>query len=229
MSAVIFANGELKDPQQARRIATLADIVIAADGGARHCLRLEIPPHVVIGDLDSLTAVELERLRDLGAEVIKHEVRKDESDLELCLLHVLASGIREVTVLAGLGRRWDMSLANMLLPTYEKLHSLHIRFVHAETIIFLVGDEISFPGQPGDSVSLIPISGHTAHITTTGLEYPLQNESLILGATRGISNQMTSTQATVKIGSGMLLCVIEHRAYVAAKGYPAGYQPEEFL
>ncbi|NOH11863.1 MAG: thiamine diphosphokinase [Chloroflexi bacterium] len=209
MSAVIFANGELLDEQQALRRAALADIVIAADGGARHCLALNIVPQFVIGDLDSLNEVELRQLEEFGAEIIKHEIRKDETDLELAFLHALQLGINDVTVLAGLGGRWDMSLSNLLLPAYDKLHGLNIHYVHGNTSIFLVRDEVSFEGQPGDTVSLVPVGGDVTGITTKGLEYPLQDEHLYLGATRGISNQMTGTTATVNVKTGLLLCIIE--------------------
>ncbi|MBK8821561.1 MAG: hypothetical protein IPN58_02835 [Anaerolineales bacterium] len=44
-------------------------------------------------------------------------------------------------------------------------------------------------------------------IVTTGLKWPLQNETLYPNKTRGISNEMMSESATIQIRSGLLLIV----------------------
>ncbi|RLC95476.1 MAG: thiamine diphosphokinase, partial [Chloroflexi bacterium] len=59
MRAIIFANGEFPDPQTARDLLRSDDLIIAADGGTRHALAAGVIPHVVIGDLDSLSPADL--------------------------------------------------------------------------------------------------------------------------------------------------------------------------
>ncbi|MDD5628740.1 MAG: hypothetical protein PHU21_06725, partial [Elusimicrobia bacterium] len=53
-TAFLFLNGELPEPDLARRLARRADLVVCADGGARHAVRLGLRPDVVVGDMDSL-------------------------------------------------------------------------------------------------------------------------------------------------------------------------------
>jgi thiamine pyrophosphokinase len=67
-------------------------------------------------------------------------------------------------------------------------------------------------GKPGDVVSLIPLFGNVEGITTLGLEYPLNDESLAFGATRGVSNVLVQEQAEVNIRQGLILCVINRVA-----------------
>ena len=53
--AVIFVNGEIPDLKLVRTILSSEDFFVAADGGLNHFHRLSIHPHLVVGDLDSLS------------------------------------------------------------------------------------------------------------------------------------------------------------------------------
>jgi thiamine pyrophosphokinase len=114
-------------------------------------------------------------------------------------------------VLGGLGARWDQTLANMMLPSNAKLHHLNISFLDGNQRIYSVHHEADIHGSPGDTVSLIPIGGDVHGIKTQGLEYPLKEESLFLGATRGVSNVMLCDRATVSVKQGHLLCIVIHK------------------
>lgn len=208
MRAVIFANGELNDLEAAKADIQASDLFIASDGGARYCLALGLTPDAVIGDFDSISKIDLQTLETAGSHIIRHPTRKDETDLELALLHAQTLGAEEVLVLGGLGGRWDQSLANILLPTHPKLSGLKITFLEGSQRIFLVTDEITFSGLPGDTVSLIPVGGDVIGITTTGLEYPLVDEALYFGETRGVSNVLDGREASVKVQAGQLICVV---------------------
>ena len=53
--ACIFCSGELKNPARVKNIASNCDLLIAADGGARHLVGLGLQPKIIIGNMDSLT------------------------------------------------------------------------------------------------------------------------------------------------------------------------------
>jgi thiamine pyrophosphokinase len=206
LRAVIFANGQLTRPIPLQP----TDLVIAADGGTHHCLGLGIRPQVVIGDLDSVREDELEALSASGTEIITYPERKDFTDLELALLEAQKRGADQVLILAALGRRWDQSLANILLPA--TLPGLDISLMDDQQEIHFIrsGKTLEITGQPGDTVSLIPLNGNAGGITTHGLEYPLYQDMLQFGSTRGISNVMLGNQASVKLSAGLLLCAVIH-------------------
>ena len=54
MKCVIIANGDLEYTSDIIKIIKNAQMIISADGGARHLRTLNILPHVMIGDFDSL-------------------------------------------------------------------------------------------------------------------------------------------------------------------------------
>jgi thiamine pyrophosphokinase len=207
--AIIFANGELRRPPAAWLARQPGDLLIAVDGGARHCQSLGLRPDVVIGDFDSLEPNDLARLRFAGATLIQHPARKDETDLELAFQHARAVGVEEIIVLGALGARWDMTLANLLLPAQPGYAGVGVRLVDGGQEIALLrgGESLGLRGRAGDTISLIPLSAEARGITTTGLEYPLQDETLFFGSSRGVSNTLLGEQAQVRLGTGILLCV----------------------
>ena len=121
----------------------------------------------------------------------------------------LAAGISYVVVLAALGARWDQTLANMLLLALERFGRVPMRVVEgAQTLrVLRPGRPHQLAGASGDTLSLIPISGPAAGITTSGLDYPMQHGTLPFGATLGVSNVFTSATAGVTLESGLLLAI----------------------
>ena len=56
-------------------------------------------------------------------------------------------------------------------------------------------------------MTLLPVGGVARAVVTSGLEYPLADEDLEPGTTRGVSNVMTGKDASVALAAGTLLVV----------------------
>lgn len=207
--AVIFANGELRDPETARCLPQPGDLLIAADGGAYHCRALGLTPHIVIGDLDSLAAEARAALEQAGARFEIRPADKDQTDLELALLYAAEQGVETIVVVGALGGRLDMTLANLLLLAHPRLASLRVELRHGAQTAWPIrppGDEIR--GRTGDTLSLIPLGGDAVGITTHGLAYPLRDDTLPTGPARGVSNVLTESVARVELRAGVLLATL---------------------
>ena len=224
MRAIIFANAALQEPELARADMQPCDLLIAADGGALHFRRLGLTPAILIGDFDSLDAAGLEEFRAAGTEIIRHPARKDYTDLELALRYALEQGAEEILVLAALGQRWDQTLANLLLPAAAELAPVRISLMDGPQEILLLrnGGQLEVRGRPGDTVSLIPLGGDARGVTTHHLEYPLSQETLLFGSTRGISNVLLAATARVTLQEGLLLCVIIHNQELESRDQEGG-------
>ena len=218
MRAIVFANGTLNDPQQARHLLRPDDLVIAADGGTRHAWEAGVDPDVVIGDLDSLTPRERERLESSGARLDSFSPHKDRTDLEIALLHAASEGVDEIVILAALGGRLDQTIANLLLLTLPELVDREVRIVDGAQVAFVIRDTAQIAGRPGDTVSLIPIGGDATGVTATGMEWPLDQETLHFGPARGVSNVLRAEQASVQVRQGLLLCVVTHAVDANERG-----------
>lgn len=207
MHAIIIANGTPPTLGFARHIAHGADMLICADGGARTALAAHLRPDWVVGDLDSLDEDELDDLVRLGTVIQRYPVRKDETDLELALLHAVEQGATRITILGALGGRIDQLLANILLLALPALREIPTRILDEEQEIQLIASQGVIHGQVGDVVSLVPIGGDATGVETEGLEWVLGGSTLVFGLARGISNTMTAPIATVKVKSGLLLAI----------------------
>lgn len=206
--AVIFANGEFSEPPDLKAQLAKAELVIAADGGAEHCARLGIQPHVLIGDFDSISKDVRAALEAKGARVLAFPANKDKTDLELGVEHAIHVGADEVVILGGLGRRWDHSLANLLLAAQPQFADIRVSFIQGEQRLHILRGENELQAKVDERVSLVPLGGAALGITTTGLAYPLHDEMLSLGSSRGVSNVVVAKGARVKIRLGVLLCII---------------------
>ncbi|HKB27582.1 MAG TPA: thiamine diphosphokinase [Candidatus Limnocylindrales bacterium] len=185
-------------------------LVVAADGGARLAERLGLRIDHWVGDGDSLDSVAIERLRQSGIPVDLVSPAKDESDLELALGRAVALGATRVTILGALGgQRLDHTLANVALLAHPALAGRDACLLDAATRVSLVTGPATarIDGRRGDLVSLLPVSGDVAGITTEGLEYSLHDEPLVIGPARGLSNVRLGTTASVTVRTGRLLVV----------------------
>lgn len=208
--SLIFANGEPNDgPMVRRALAEGADaVVIAADGGARVAGYFGLQVDHVIGDMDSLSAEELERLEAQGAAVQRYPVDKDATDLELALSWAAEEGINWMRVIGGVGGRTDQVLANIYLLALPVLAGCDVELVAGrQSIRLLRPGNHELQGEVGDTLSLIPVGGDVRGVSTQNLKYPLKEETLEFGPARGISNVLQSEVGHVSLSAGLLLAV----------------------
>lgn len=214
--AVIVADGDVD--QEALRAVLVAGngesvLAIGADGGARHLEAAGRLPDLVCGDADSLSADDLRRFREAGTTVELHPADKDESDSELSVRAALARGATRIVICGALGgSRLEHGIANQQLLAGPFLDGLDAVILHGRSSIRRIGTadgpgRLQIHGQTADYVSLLPLDDPVSGITTDGLRYPLRDEPLPLGSTRGLSNELTGEDATVRTDHGRLLVI----------------------
>ena len=213
MRAIIFANGRLEYPRSAIEIIKTDDLLIAADGGARHCRKIGIRPMMIIGDLDSLRHDEVCAFENEGVQIIRYSARKNNTDLDLAFRVAKERGVREIIVFGGVGDRWDMTLSNLFLSTDVEFEDMDIRFIDGPQEACLVrgGEEKTLHGSMGDRFSILPIGDEATGITLQGLEYPLDGATLHIGSSKGISNVFIGDEAYIKLGDGLVMCVVNRK------------------
>jgi thiamine pyrophosphokinase len=162
----------------------------------------------LIGDLDSTDPELVSRWEEEGVEVIQHPVDKDQTDLELALLLAQARGAAKAWVYGAVGGRLDMTFGNLVLLAHPLL-TIPITLICGNEEVHLLrpGDSLTLEGQPGDTLSLLPLHTGGAGVSAWGVKYPLDGEKLEFGESRGISNQLIQNTATITLESGLLAVI----------------------
>ena len=203
---LIFTGGDGPHPLVFPHLPTDA-FIIAADSGYEHAISSGHQPHLLVGDMDSISAAHLADARALGIEIDEHPSNKDLTDSEIAMTAALERGATAITIVAGGGDRFDHVIG--------LLHSLASFSSGALTTVFIGTARITFtsPGDVrtinttvNDTVSLIPLGGDVV-VSTTGLQWNLTNETLRAFASRGVSNRATHTTITVQATAGILAII----------------------
>jgi thiamine pyrophosphokinase len=221
--AVVFLDGDYSDPDWHRALAGKADILLAADGGARFLAGLGVTPVAVVGDFDSLDEATAARLRDEGVELLRHPVRKDVTDGELAVEEAVRRGAGEV-LLAGATGALDHTLGHVAILRRLAERGIAARLVAPDLsgTVLVAPVTVALRAPAGARVSIAPI-GEAATVTLTGFDYPLMRGVLPADACLGLGNHVAAGgDALIDLHDGRAVvlvgCAGESFRRVAARG-----------
>lgn len=221
MQVIVLADGDV-GPLEALDAAWPAWLqagarVVAADGGARHAAGLGLRIDRWVGDGDSLGEAGIAALVAAGIPVERARPDKDESDTELAVVAALAFEPTQLAIVGALGGpRFDHALANVGLLALPGLRDIDVRLIGIDARVRLIQaprpdgsmGTAELAGPVGDGVSLLPVGDDVMGVTTVGLAYPLDDETLSVGRTRGLSNvRVDGSRAAIQVRRGRLLVV----------------------
>ncbi len=190
----------------------LAPCVVAADGGADHCLRAGVMPQAVIGDFDSLSAGARAAIDPAR---LHHLAEQESTDFDKALRSIQAPF---VLALGFAGARIDHGLAvfNALVRHGRRACIV----VGPRDVVFHAPASLRLAMRVGDRLSLFPMG----HVTgrSTGLAWPIEGIRFAPDGAIGTSNRVAATNVEMMFdGPGMLVIVPRarlHQAIAAVRG-----------
>jgi thiamine pyrophosphokinase len=203
---LVICNGVSPSRRLVRGLASLADRVIAADGGANTARARGIRADAIIGDMDSVLPSTLRHFR---RSAVLRVARQDNTDLEKALDVLSAEGNKEVVVIGAEGGRLDFTLANLSV-LWKYVHRLEVTFRGDGWKAIAVGRTLVGKAVRGTTASLIPF-GRCSGITLRGLQYGLTNASMGPGDV-GVSNVVVSSPFRIRVRNGNMLLVLLDRS-----------------
>ena len=210
-TALILGNGEPPSRELLNQLIGGDTLLLCADGGADTARRYNLVPDYIVGDLDSIS-----RESSAGVDpthIIRVDADNTGTDIQKVLRHAVDLGISEAVLLGFTGRRTDHLLWNLsVFKTFAE--QIALRIVDEYCDLRLIGQRIRFRATIGQKISLCPLNGPVEGITTTGLKFALQNESLSPGLRDGISNVVVADIVEIEVERGdLLLCVQRHKDF----------------
>jgi thiamine pyrophosphokinase len=185
------------------------DVYVGADRGALFLVRHGIKPNMALGDFDSVDETELDFIRLNSKQMIACDpVMKDLSDTEMAFSWALEQKPLEIILYGGLGTRFDHSLANIHLLSQALQSQTTCTIVDSHNRIRLINQFTKLTRTTRYShVSLLPFTSKVTGITLQGFQYPLNEATLTIGQSLGISNRIIEPFGYIQIDQGHLLVI----------------------
>lgn len=208
MRAVIISGGSVADYDFIKSRIEKNDVIICADSGYDHAVKMSLCVSAVVGDFDSIQSKNI----PADIEIVRVPAKKDLTDTELALKYAREKGFRDFLFLAATGSRFDHSLANVMLLKGVALRGESAVIIDEHNKIMMTNSEIHLHEPVGSIVSLIPVTDCSG-VNAKGFEYPLSGADMQMGEGLGISNVMTKSRAAVSVERGFLLVVVARDDY----------------
>ncbi|WP_156289024.1 thiamine diphosphokinase [Oceanobacillus salinisoli] len=205
----IVGNGPAETHPDFKQFKEEIDVWIGADRGAFYLAENQIPITYAVGDFDSITDKEKQKIKHHAKVYEEHPAEKDETDLELALKKAFKENPATIYLFGVTGGRLDHELVNIQL-----LYQIQKKGIRGVIIDYLNHIELTFPGEHRISadkrypyVSFIPFTPEVEGITLTNFYYPLEDKTISWGSTQCISNQLISNYGTFFYRKGILIVV----------------------
>ncbi len=204
---VMVVNGLIEDYRWAYEQAEKGQYLIGVDGGNNHIYRMGLVPDLIVGDLDSIHRQARYDFESKDIPFLTYPSQKDQSDLQIALEHAASMTPKEIVLLGALGNRFDHAFGNVVLMTSLEEQGIPVVLMDETHFIRIITRSLEIKQAVGDALSLFSLTPRASGITTQGLYYPLNDETLFFGDTRGLSNEIMDPDAKVTLKEGRLLTI----------------------
>ena len=182
------------------------DLIIAADGGYDILKKNGIKPDILLGDFDSITEVPE------NIKLIKHPVKKDDTDTFLAYKNALEKGYKNFVILGGVGGRFDHTIANIqTLLNIAKNRGRGFLIGKNSVMTTIFNSDIEFSENHTGNVGVFAEGNDAYNVTISGLKYEADNVTLKADTPMGVSNEFVGERAVIKVQNGALFIVWDEK------------------
>ena len=184
-TALLLAGGSLSVTPRVLELVRNAQLVIAADGGARHAAPLSVTIDLWVGDFDSS-----DDLAHITTPRQTFPREKDKTDLELALGIAKTRGATRALVLGAFGGRFDHALGIALMAARETRagFTIHLESGTESGWVLTPAEPLELPLTAGQTFSVLALE-EAVGLSIAGAKWPLERVRLAFGASLGISNE----------------------------------------
>lgn len=214
MKILVAIDAPIDNYSKIKKKISRYDLIIAADGAARHLQALSLTPSIIVGDFDSFRSVPKEWKR---VELIKYPKEKDVSDGELAINLAIEKGAKVLDIIGLTGGALDHTIAN--LEVFRRIpRNIEATVLNENKTIYRITSDKEIVSSRGKGFSIIDINGNS-RITSRGLKYEL-SDSLLKSPTHGLSNIAVGNEVKISVANGGMILVIDFAVISARSVIP---------
>lgn len=208
-STIVVVTGAAPLDRRAVAAVPRDAVVIAADGGLDHARAAGLDPDVLVGDLDSISAIGLAWASE-HAEVVRHPIDKAATDTELAIAHAATYAPARILLVAGQGDRLDHAVAALGAlgaPALASVASLEAWWGSDQLHVLHAPHAVELDLPPGTTFSVLAMHGRARGVTVSGARWPLTDHTLDPLVGLGVSN-IVDTATTVTVTDGIVTVIV---------------------
>ncbi|MBQ3145055.1 MAG: thiamine diphosphokinase [Clostridia bacterium] len=181
--------------------------IIAVDKGLEMLDKCKVKPKYIIGDFDSLNENILEKyINDSSIKIIKLNPEKDYTDTHMAIKLAIELESKEITIIGAIGTRIDHTLANIHILKEPLEKEIKCNILNENNNITLI-NKTTIIKNKYPYISLIPLTTNVEGVTLKGFKYTLNNATLKIGESIGVSNEQIEDEGIIEIGKGILIII----------------------
>ena len=184
------------------------DIIIAVDCGLDILNKIQTEPNYILGDFDSVSfgVLKLYENKKIPIDYLNQE--KDFTDTHMALKKAIELGADSITIIGAIGTRLDHTLANVHILKEALDNNIEAKIVNENNEIMLIKNKtVLKKNEKFKYISLLPLTTEVKGITLKGFKYLLNNATLTIGESIGVSNELIDDEAMIEIKEGIAILI----------------------
>ena len=165
-------------------------------------------PDYILGDFDSIDKKVLEKYKTQKIKINELKPEKDFTDTEEAINLAIKLKSSELVIIGAIGTRIDHVLANINVLKIALDNNIKAKIINEHNEIELINNELIIEkNNLYKYISIMPLTTQVEGITITGMKYPLENYTLTIGNSLGVSNEQIEKTAKIKVKDGILIVI----------------------
>lgn len=196
--AVIVAGGEFPTAPQPLEVLQNAPFVVCCDGAADNYIATGCVPDAIVGDGDSISAVNREKF----AHLLHIMSEQETNDQTKAVRFLVEKGMRNIAIVGATGRREDHTIGNIsLLIEYARM-GCDVRSFTDHGVFIPCDGTTTHKCRKGQQVSIFSITAK--ELSAEGLLYPIYDFN---NWWQGTLNECTGEEFTINANGWYLLFI----------------------
>ena len=184
------------------------ETIIAADKGLEALNKINVMPNYIIGDFDSVNKTTLNQYENKNIEITYLKPEKDFTDTHMAIKLAIEKRAKHITIIGATGTRMDHTLANIHALNEALQNNVPTEIINENNRIMLINKKAKLIKNTNYKyVSIIPLTTKITGVTLKGFKYNIENTTINLGESIGVSNEQIEQEALIEIKEGIAILI----------------------